>query len=139
MRIRDYQSRDFPQIEVLWKDTGIYRAERGDSPDAVERCNAMGGKFLVLEDPDSGKIVATSWLTWDGRRIFWHHFAVLTSLQNQGYGRTLALASLDFAREKGLPVKLEVETHNHPAVHFYRSLGFEPLGDYDVYLLKLSK
>jgi ribosomal protein S18 acetylase RimI-like enzyme len=51
----------------------------------------------------------------------------------------LALASLAFAREKGLPVKLEVETHNHSAVQLYRSLGFEPLGDYDVYLLKLGK
>ena len=136
MLIRDYQSNDFPQVEVLWKDTGIHTVERGDTPWIIERCNALGGKFLVMEDPATGKIVATSWLTWDGRRILLHHFAVLPSFRNQGHGRTLALESLAFAREKGYPVKLEVGRNNPSAIHLYRSLGFELLGDYDVYMIR---
>jgi ribosomal protein S18 acetylase RimI-like enzyme len=135
MIIRDYQSRDFPKIVPLWKDTGIYTMERGDTSEIIERCNAQGGKFLVMEDPEKGSIVATSWLTWDGRRVLMHHFAVLPSLQNQGYGRTLALESLAFAREKGSPVKLEVHRNNHSAINLYRSLGFEVFEDYDVYMI----
>jgi ribosomal protein S18 acetylase RimI-like enzyme len=134
MLIRDYYSNDFPQVEALWKDTGIYKLERGDTPEMIARCNAMGGKFLVMEDPETGNIVATSWLTWDGRRILMHHFAVLPSFQNQGYGRTLVMESLAFARERGFPVKLEVHSHNLPAVHLYESFGFELFEDYAVYI-----
>ncbi|TFH26920.1 MAG: GNAT family N-acetyltransferase [Bacteroidia bacterium] len=136
MLIRDYQSNDFPQIEALWIDTGIFMVERGDTPRIIERCNDMGGKFLVMEDPETGNIVATSWLTWDGRRILLHHFAISPPFQNQGYGRTLALESLAFARERGYSVKLEVSPDNLPAIQLYRSLGFELLGDFDVYMLK---
>ena len=134
MLIRDYQSNDFPQVESLWKETGVYKVERGDTPEMIESCNAMGGKFLVMEEPGACRIVATSWLTWDGRRIYLHHFAVLPSLQNQGYGHALALESLAFARRKGFPVKLEVHSPNLPAVHLYEALGFEKFEDFAVYI-----
>ena len=136
MNIRDYQSKDFSQVEALWKECGVYRSERGDTSEIIDRCNGQGGKLLVMEDPETDKIFATSWLTWDGRRFLMHHFAVRPSYQKQGYGRTLALKSLEFAREKGSPVKLEVSPLNLPAIQLYQSLGFELLGDYDVYMLK---
>ena len=135
MLIRDYQPGDFPQIEALWKETGIYTVERGDTPESIERCKLMGGRFLVMEDPGTGDIVATSWLTVDGRRIFLHHFAVLPSCQNQGLGRMLALKSLEIAREEGYPVKLEVHAENRPAVHLYESLGFKLFEGYNVYII----
>ncbi len=65
MIIRDYRQGDFLQIEDLWKETGVYRSERGDSPEVILRCNAQGGRFLVLEDETNNKIIGTSWLTWD--------------------------------------------------------------------------
>ena len=136
MFIRDYQSKDVPQLEALWKECGIFDSERGDSSGIIDRCNARGGKLLVMEDPASGRIIASSWLTWDGRRFLLHHFAVRPSYQNKGYGRSLALKSLEFAREMGSPVKLEVSPLNLPAIQLYRSLGFELLGDYNVYILK---
>lgn len=136
MNIRDYQSRDFLQVEAIWKECGIFDSERGDTSEVIDRCNAQGGKLLVMEDPEKRKIFATSWLTWDGRRILMHHFAVLPSYRNQGLGRSLAMKSLEFAREKGAPVKLEVNPLNLPAIKLYQSLGFELLGDYDVYMLK---
>ena len=134
MLIRDYQSGDFPQIEALWKETRIYTTERGDTPQLIDQCNAMGGRFLVMVHPGTGTLVATSWLTADGRRLFLHHFAVLPSFQNQGLGRMLALRSLEIARELGCPVKLEVHAENHPAVHLYESLGFKPFEGYNVYI-----
>lgn len=136
MFIRDYQSKDFLQVEALWKACSVYSSERGDSAEIIDRCTGQGGKLLVMEDPANGKIIATSWLTWDGRRMLMHHFAVRPSYQNKGYGRRLALKSLEFAREKGAPVKLEVSPLNIPATKLYKSLGFELLGDYDVYMLK---
>lgn len=134
MIIREYRPEDFREVEKLWKETGIYNVERGDTAEIILRCNRAGGRFLVMEDPDSVRIAGTSWMTWDGRRIFLHHFAILPEYQGQGFGRTLALRSLEFAREKDCPVKLEVHRENTPAVSLYRSLGFEVFKDYEIYM-----
>jgi len=136
MIIRDYQDGDFPQIDMLWKKTDIYTPERGDTADIILRCNACGGKFIVMEDISTEQIVATSWLTWDGRRVLMHHFAVLPSLQGKGYGRKLAFESLAFASEKGAPLKLEVHRQNLPAVKLYQSLGFKVFEDYVIYMFR---
>ena len=134
MLIRDYQIRDFPQVEDLWKETGIFREDRGDTPEIIEECNARGGKLLVMVDPVNQLIFATSWLSYDGRRLLMHHFAVSPPYQNKGYGRTLALESLAFAKEKGIPVKIEVHKDNSSALVLYQGLGFEPLEGYGVYI-----
>ena len=135
MWIRDYRPEDFPLVETLWKETGIYTAERGDTAEIIIRCNQSGGKFLVLEEKSSGILVGTSWITWDGRRLFLHHFAIRPDQQGQGLGRLLALKSLEFAREKNAPMKLEVHQSNHIAVDLYRSLGFTVFEDYDIFMI----
>jgi ribosomal protein S18 acetylase RimI-like enzyme len=135
MVIRDYCPADFPRVEMLWKETGIYTMERGDTSEIILRCNLAGGKFLVMEDPATGLLAGTSWMTWDGRRVFLHHFAIHPSLQGKGLGRALALRSLEFAKQKESPMKLEVHRHNSPAVNLYRDLGFRVFEDYDVYMI----
>ena len=134
MIIREYRSTDYSQIEELWKRTGIYTAERGDTGLSIERCIRYGGKFLVLEDTVSGKVAGTSWMTFDGRRVHLHHFAVAPEFQGKGLGRLLARESLKFPDELGCPVKLEVHRDNLPAVHLYKSLGFACFEDYEVYM-----
>ncbi len=135
MIIRDYEHTDFDEVEGLWKETGIYHVERGDTREIIERCNRLGGRFLVMEDEATGRVAGTSWMSWDGRRIHLHHFAIRPSLQGKGLGRRLALESLRFARQRGCPVKLEVHRENIPAIRLYRRLGFEPFEDYDVYMI----
>ena len=135
MLIRDYHPDDFAGVMLLWKATGIYTEERGDTSEIILRCNRAGGKLLVLEDPSKGQVAGTSWMTWDGRRLYLHHFAILPSLQGQGYGRRLALESLAFAREMNCPMKLEVHSQNTRAVNLYRSLGFEVFEGYDIYMI----
>lgn len=135
MLIRDYKPKDYPQVESLWKETNIYTVERGDTPEIILRCNGAGGRFLVMEDPTDGSIAGTSWLTWDGRRIFLHHFAIRPSLQGQGHGRSLALESLAFARAVNCPLKLEVHRENTAAVKLYKSLGIQVFEDYDTFMI----
>ena len=134
MTIRDYTPNDFPHVEKLWKETGIYTAERGDTSEIILHCNLAGGKFLVMEDPVTGKIEGTYWMTCDGRRLFLHHFAINPTFQGKGHGRALAHSSLDFAREKNFIMKLEVHQQSTPAVNLYRSLGFEVFEDYHIYM-----
>ncbi len=135
MLIRDYRPEDFPLVEALWKETGIYTAERGDTAEIINRCNQSGGKFIIVEEKPTGIVAGTSWITWDGRRLFLHHFAIRPDLQGKGLGRLLALKSLEFAHEKNAPMKLEVHKSNHTAIHLYRSLGFEVFEDYDIYMI----
>jgi ribosomal protein S18 acetylase RimI-like enzyme len=122
-------------VEHLWKETGVYRPERGDNSDTILRCNRQGGKFLILEDEASQRVIGTSWLTWDGRRVHMQYFAVLPSMQGKGFGRILAEASMSFARERKAPVKLEVHRSNIRAVQLYESMGFKILEGYEVYLV----
>ena len=135
MLIRDYRPEDFPQVESLWRETGIYTAERGDTPGAINRCNQSGGKFLVMEEESTGFVAGTAWITWDGRRLFLHHFAIRPDLQGKGFGRRLALKSLEFAHIKNAPMKLEVHQSNLPAIHLYRNLGFKVFEDYEIYMI----
>lgn len=135
MVIRQYREGDYPQIKQLWKDTGIYKAERGDTPEVIRRCIEQGGEFLVMEEPSGGRIVGTSWMTYDGRRLHLHHFAIRPSHQGKGLGKTLALESLKHARKRSCPVKLEVHDENRVAVHLYKSLGFAAFEDYHVYMI----
>ena len=135
MIIRDYRQEDFSQVEKLWKETGVFRPERGDTPEIILRCNSQGGKFLILEDEINNRIIGTSWLTWDGRRVLMQYFALLPTLQGLGYGRKLAVESMSFARIKKAPLKLEVHRDNIPAIQLYRNLGFKVLADYEVYMV----
>ncbi|MBT3207118.1 MAG: GNAT family N-acetyltransferase [Bacteroidetes bacterium] len=134
--IRDYISGDYPQIELLWKITGLGGAIRGDNQKIIENSLKIGGKFLVIEDIRNSKVIGTSWMTFDGRRLHLHHFGIDPKHQRHGYGKALTEASLSFAKEKGIQIKLEVHKENLPAIELYKSMGFQYLGDYDVYIIR---
>ena len=137
MIIREYHKGDFNAIMNLWMATGLSRPERGDDEATVERSIEMGGRMLVMctEDP-AQKIIGTSWMTFDGRRLHLHHFGIDPAFQGQGLAKGLLRESLRFVKEKGYQVKLEVHRSNKVAVELYRNAGFEFLGDYDVYIIR---
>jgi [ribosomal protein S18]-alanine N-acetyltransferase len=133
--IRDYRSSDYPAIERLWAETGLGGAVRGDNRQIIEGSISLGGRLLVAETP-VGELLATSWMTFDGRRIHLHHFGVSPAYQRRGIGRLLAIESIRFAKDKGFQIKLEVHQTNRAAIELYKNLGFQYLGDYDVYIIR---
>lgn len=135
MVIRDYKPEDYPAITDLWLKTGLGGAHRGDNQQIIEKSIKMGGKMLIAEG-DDGRLLATSWLTFDGRRIHLHHFGVLPAFQGRGIGRKLAVESIKFAKNKGVQIKLEVHKTNTEAIKLYTQLGFSYLGDYLVYIVR---
>lgn len=132
--IRDYISSDFTKIIDLWEQTGLGRANRGDNQQIIEQSIAMGGCMFVAVYQD--KLVGTSWMTFDGRRLHLHHFGVSPTFQRNGIGKMLTVESLKFAKKKGYQIKLEVHQSNKPAIGLYKKFGFEFLGDYDVYIIR---
>ena len=134
--IRDYQPEDFPSLLELWQKTDLTKPERGDNEEIITKCNEQGGRLLIMEETDGGRIIGSSWMTWDGRRIYLHHFGILPEFQRRGLGTELAKKSLEWIREKGDQVKLEVHKENHAARKLYEKLGFFAFRDYDIYMIR---
>jgi ribosomal protein S18 acetylase RimI-like enzyme len=122
-------------IVELWAETNLGGAHRGDNQKIIEESLSMGGKLLVATLPN-GKVVGTSWMTFDGRRVHLHHFGVKPQYQMMGIGKMLTVESIKFAKEKGYQIKLEVHKDNTAAINLYKSFGFKYLGDYDVYIIR---
>ncbi len=133
--VRDYHPDDYDAIMHLWELTGLGGAKRGDDRAVVEKSIAMGGRLLVALHRD-GLLMGTSWMTFDGRRIHLHHLGVHPEYRRKGIGRLLSIRSVDHAREKQVQIKLEVHRDNQAAVALYKKLGFQYLGDYDVYIIR---
>jgi ribosomal protein S18 acetylase RimI-like enzyme len=134
--IRDYQEDDYYEITKLWKMTGLGRPERSDDSETIKRTLESGGKLLVLESKSSKQIYGTSWMTFDGRRIMLHHFGIKPEFQGKGFSKILLKESLQYVRNKGCQVKLEVHSGNFKAINLYRKFRFERLGEYEVYIIR---
>lgn len=134
--IREYKKGDFNGIMEVWEETGLGNARRGDTEQIIEHSIEIGGRMLVLEDVRTGLIIGTSWMTFDGRRIHLHHIGVKIDYQNKGLGKQLTVESIEYAKEKGFQIKLEVHQSNLKAIEIYKKLGFAYLGDYDVYIIR---
>ena len=134
--LRDYTSQDFVKLSVLWEETNMGNTRRGDNDEIITHSIKLGGKLIVLENPETKELFGSSWITFDGRRLHLHHISVKPSYQNKGFGKLLTKESLKFAKEKGYQIKLEVHQTNTKAIKIYKNLGFEFLGDYDVYIVR---
>lgn len=118
----------FSRILHIWIATGIANPARADDQDTVNRTLAQGGMiFLAFRDEE---MVGTCWLTHDHRRTYIHHMAVLPELHDQGIGKELLNAALDYSRELGLQAKLEVHETNLRGIYLYQSMGFAILEGY---------
>lgn len=133
--IRDFDRHDFDGLTELWGLTNLGNPQRGDNLDIILQSVAMGGKMLVAVNVDD-KVIGTSWMTFDGRRIHLHHFGVHPDYQRKGIGKLLVKESLRFVKQKGYQVKLEVHQSNIAAINLYKQFGFTFLGDYDVYIIR---
>jgi len=134
--VRDYWAADYPHVADIWERTGISTPGRGDTAEVIENTLRRNGRLLVLVDRASDRVVGTSWLTNDGRRLYLHHFAIDPKYQGSGFSKPLMRESLKIAKEIGLQIKLEVARDNDRAIHFYEKAGFKPLGDYAVYIIR---
>ncbi|PKP19956.1 MAG: hypothetical protein CVU05_10095 [Bacteroidetes bacterium HGW-Bacteroidetes-21] len=134
--LRDFKPEDYPQVIDLWLATGLGGAQRGDNLEVITRTLAHGGKLIILTDTISDKIIGTSWLTNDFRRIYLHHFCIDPAFQGKGLSHPLVIASVDYARLCGLQIKLEVHKDNTKAIELYKKHNFSFLGDYMVYIIR---
>ncbi len=132
--VREFKTADFPALEYLWLETGLGEIERGDGLEVIVKTIRAGGLLLVLIVDD--KLVGSSWMTQDGRRVYMHHFSILPDYQGLGLSHMLMNTSLDWMRGVGLPIKLEVHESNEVARDLYLKYGFTELNGYRVYMIR---
>jgi len=134
--IRDFRDDDYNKIMELWIETGLGNPERGDNLDTIIKSLKHDGAFFIMEQPSTKKIIGTSWITNDSRRLYLHHFGIKPEFQGQKLAKPLLEKSLIFAKQKKLQIKLEVHKDNFKAVNLYSKARFTYLGDYDVYIIR---
>lgn len=128
--IRDFQPEDYNKLITLWQELGLGRPERGDDLEVIRETLRRGGKLLIMEE--KGQLVGTAWITNNGRRLYLHHMGIREELQGKGHGKMLMKPVLDFAREQGMQIKLEVHEQNPAARKLYEEFGFKELDGYRV-------
>jgi ribosomal protein S18 acetylase RimI-like enzyme len=133
---RDYTSEDYLQLIKLWKETGIGNPERGDNEKVIRNCLKIGGKLLVMVDTEKGILMGSSWMTFDGRRMLLHHFAIKPEYQGKRLGTRLGRECIEYLKKAGHQVKLEVHKENLIAKKLYKKLGFFAFTNYDIFMIR---
>jgi ribosomal protein S18 acetylase RimI-like enzyme len=133
---RNYKPDDFNEVVRVWVETGMGGPERGDDAKVIDRTLKAGGKLIVLADTEANRIIGTSWLTTDTRRMFLHHFGILPEYQGIGLSKLLLDESLAFIKKNKMQVKLEVHKDNAAAIHIYEEAGFFHFEDYNLYMIR---
>ena len=106
---RAFRKKDFPEILKLWQLCGMGGEERGDTAETILKCNSHGGYFVVLECTSQKIIIGTSWMTWDGRRIYLHHFCIHPEYRGKGFGKLLGHECLRAHTRQKTPCREEPE------------------------------
>jgi ribosomal protein S18 acetylase RimI-like enzyme len=134
MEIRNYILSDYEQLQYLWEVTGMGGKFRGDNEAVIAKTINAGGKLFVLIHEN--KLIGSSWITNDARRLYLHHFGISPEYQGKGLSKLLLDESLKFARETKLQIKLEVHKDSEIALKIYKKAGFGYLGDYEVHIIR---
>lgn len=127
---------DLPQLADLLAE--LFALESDFAP---ERDKQLRGLQLILDNPALGRLfvlridgavagMANALITVStaegGKVLLLEDVIVSRAHRGGGYGRRLVAHVLDWARGQGMTrVTLLADRDNHPALAFYRTLGFE--------------
>ncbi len=132
--LRNFKESDYLQVIQLWQETGLTNTERNDTLESIMRTLKMGAALYILEHIPSKNIIGSSWITNDGRRLYLHHFGIKPAFQGLKLSNLHMQASLDFAKNKKMQIKLEVHEQNKIAIDIYEKASFSYLGDFKIFI-----
>ena len=134
--VRAFKDEDFGDVLELWMELELNNPERQDTLNTIHKTLEHNGAFFVLEQILTKKVVGTSWITNDGRRLYLHHFGIKPEFQEKKLSKLLLDASLNFAKTKNMQIKLEVHEQNTVALNLYQKAKFKYLDGYKVYIIR---
>jgi ribosomal protein S18 acetylase RimI-like enzyme len=123
MKIRAFEERDTDAIIQLWDDCGLTRPWNDPGRDIERKLSTEPDLFLVGDE--SGAVVATAMVGYDGHRGWVYYLAVDPSHRGLGYSRALMAEAERLLIERGCPkIMLMVRASNTPVVELYEHLDY---------------
>lgn len=123
MKIRSYQTHDESDVIALWDACDLIRPWNDPQRDIARKLTEQPELFLV--GTESGKLIATAMVGFDGHRGWVYYLAVDPGFRRRSYGKTLMLEAERLLLARGCPkVNLLVRNSNTRVIEFYRSLGY---------------
>jgi len=122
MVIRDYHWADRDAVIDLWKrcNLGAYK----DPVQDIDLKLRVGNGWLLVGE-ESGEIVATAMVGYEGHRGWINYLAVSPEHQHRGFGRQIMERAEELLRGQGCPkINLQVRKSNLGVLDFYHKLGF---------------
>jgi ribosomal protein S18 acetylase RimI-like enzyme len=123
MRIRAFEERDTEAVIQLWEDCELTRPWNDPRRDIERKCTTQPGLFLIGDE--SGGVVATAMVGYDGHRGWVYYLAVDPAHRGAGHSRALMAEAERLLIERGCPkLMLMVRASNTPVVDLYEHLGY---------------
>ena len=123
MQIRNYADADFPQLEQLLKDAGIYYGPL-DKRDILRKKIEHDPESIIVAE-DNGKIIGTVFIIYDPWNSFVYHLGVHPDYRGQGLGNKLMDSAEGIFKTRGMNrPTLFIEEENQKAVEFYKKRGW---------------
>ncbi|MGC9513998.1 MAG: GNAT family N-acetyltransferase [Fidelibacterota bacterium] len=134
MNIRTYRTSDYEAVKNLWEAAGLYLSLSDTREELHKMLDKHPELFLIAEENDV--LVGTVLGSFDGRRGYVHHLAVLPEFQNRGFGSALLKVLEDTYRRMGVvKIHLFIETVNAEVESYYQKKGWHRRDD----LIMMSK
>jgi ribosomal protein S18 acetylase RimI-like enzyme len=127
MKIRNYRDSDFPALERLLKDSGIY--ESYDKRAILKRKITDDPESIILAE-DGGMVVGCVFLIYDAWNSSLFHLCTHPDYRNRGLGKMLLKKAEDVLKSRGVTrCMLFVEGRNRETAEFYKKMGWSFLAD----------
>jgi len=123
MKIREYKSKDYPQILELWKE-GSLIISRSDTPEALEKQMERDADLFLVAEEDQ-RIIGVVLGRWEGRRGWINRLAVSASHRHKRIGSLLVAEVEKRLQSKGCEkVNLLIDADNSGVQVFYERSGY---------------
>ena len=123
MTIRAFRPADAEAVVRLWRECGLTRPWNDPYRDIARKLTVQPELFLVAED--SGAVIGTAMVGFDGHRGWVSYFAVTESARGRGFGRALMEEAERLLVELGCPkLMLMVRHDNASVIELYEHLGY---------------
>lgn len=124
MTIRQYLSKDKPEVIELWQKCALIRGWNNPERDIERKLKVNPELFLV--GLTGNRLVATAMGGYDGHRGWIYYLAVDPDYQRKGLGRQIMEMVEKKLLDMGCPkLNLQVRADNRDVVAFYQNIGYE--------------
>ena len=122
--IRPMREADLDEMIAIWNAAGL-RLSPSDTPAGMRRHVALSGRYAIVLCTADGTIIGTLLGSYDGRRGWVNHLAVLPKYQHRGYAVRLIESLMKRLRAVGCEkINLLVIESNRTVVTLYEKVGF---------------